>query len=101
VTEVSVGIADVDFARPERYPVGVYRSATMSNMTLSIEGMHCGGCVRRVTAQLQKVPGVQVQDVAVGSAKLAYDPQQASPETVVGALERIGFKAAVTGGGDQ
>jgi hypothetical protein len=28
-------------------------------LELSIEGMHCGACVRRVTNALQTVPGVQ------------------------------------------
>ena len=42
-------------------------------LELSIEGMHCGACVRRVTNALQTVPGVQVNSVEVGSAKLEFN----------------------------
>ncbi len=44
------------------------------NMTkqieLKIEGMHCDGCVRRVTALLKRVDGVDVESVVVGEAKV-------------------------------
>ena len=39
-------------------------------MELKIEGMHCDGCVRRVTALLKRVDGVDVEQVVVGEAKL-------------------------------
>ena len=32
----------------------------MTAYAISIEGMHCDGCVRRVTAALKKVPGVEL-----------------------------------------
>ena len=64
-------------------------------LTLSIEGMHCGACVRRVTGALQGVPGVQLGLVEVGSAQLAYDPEEATPEEIAAAVNRIGFQASV------
>ena len=64
-------------------------------MKLSIEGMHCGACVRRVTTALTAVPGVQVESVDVGSAKVGFDPEAAKPEQVAAAVDRIGFKAHV------
>jgi copper chaperone CopZ len=64
-------------------------------LKLSIEGMHCEGCVRRVTAALQGIKGVEVDSVEVGSAQTTFDPDQASVEEILGAVNRIGFSARV------
>ena len=37
-------------------------------MRLSIDGMHCQACVQRVRKALEKVPGVEIEQVDVGSA---------------------------------
>jgi copper chaperone CopZ len=60
-------------------------------LTLSIEGMHCGGCVRRVTTALQGVKGVDVGSVEVGSAQMTFDPAQASAEEIAIAVNHLGF----------
>ncbi|HEY1646775.1 MAG TPA: heavy metal-associated domain-containing protein [Terracidiphilus sp.] len=62
---------------------------------MSIEGMHCDGCVRRVTNALSAVDGVRVDSVEVGSATVATDPTRVSPEQVAAAVDRIGFTAHV------
>jgi copper chaperone len=62
-------------------------------LTLSIEGMHCGGCVGRVTAALQGIKGVELDSVEVGSAHVTFDPDQVSTEDIVAAVSRIGFSA--------
>jgi copper chaperone len=64
-------------------------------LTLSIEGMHCGACVRRATVALQRVAGVDLDSVDVGSAKMKFDPEQASPDEITSALDRIGFAAHI------
>ena len=64
-------------------------------LTLAIEGMHCEGCVRRVTAALKGVKGVEVGSVDVGSARTTFDPNQASAEEIAAAVNRIGFSARV------
>jgi copper chaperone len=64
-------------------------------LTLSIDGMHCGACVRRVTDALQKVNGVQVGSVAVGSAQLDFNPKETTAEEITAAVNRIGFQAQV------
>ncbi|MBV8552192.1 MAG: heavy-metal-associated domain-containing protein [Acidobacteriaceae bacterium] len=66
-----------------------------STLKLAIEGMHCGACVRRVTAALQNVPGVQVEKVEVGSAQVVFNPAEANAEQVTSALERIGFTGRI------
>lgn len=64
-----------------------------NQLKLSIEGMHCEGCVRRVTSALQGVKGVEVGSVEVGSARATFDPAKTSPEEIVAAVSRIGFSA--------
>jgi copper chaperone len=64
-------------------------------LTLSIQGMHCGGCVHRVTTALQGVGGVEVGSVEVGSAQMTFDPNQASAEEIAATVNRIGFSAEV------
>jgi copper chaperone len=66
-----------------------------NTLTLSIEGMHCGACVRRVTDALQKVDGVELGSVEVGSAKLAFDPEESTADQIAAAVNRIGFQASV------
>lgn len=60
---------------------------------LSIEGMHCDGCVRRVTNAIAAVAGARAESVQVGSATVAVDPASASPEQVASAINGIGFTA--------
>lgn len=68
----------------------------MQTLNVTIGGMHCGACVRRVTQQLQQTPGLQVQEVSVGSARVAYDPKLTSPQAIIGAIERIGFQPTLS-----
>lgn len=69
--------------------------AGTQELSLRIEGMHCGACVRRVTGALEKVPGLKVLAVEVGSASVSYDPAQATPADVAAAVGSIGFPATV------
>jgi copper chaperone CopZ len=42
---------------------------------------------------LQKLPGVNVEEVSVGSARLTYDPAAVRVESIVDAVNQIGFAA--------
>lgn len=64
-----------------------------SPLRLSIDGMHCGACVRRVTEVLQKTAGVELGSVEVGSAQMSFDPKQITPEDILAAVNGIGFTA--------
>jgi copper chaperone len=64
-----------------------------TKLSLAIEGMHCGGCINRVTAALAKVAGVTVEKVEVGSAQVSYDPAAATPAQIADSVNRIGFSA--------
>jgi copper chaperone CopZ len=63
------------------------------NITVTIGGMSCDGCVRSVRTALARLPGVQVIDVAVGSAKLTLDDALSTESDVARALDRAGFQA--------
>ena len=65
------------------------------DVVLQIQGMHCGACVRRVTNALEKVGGVKINNVEVGSASVTVDPQSVRPEQLIEAVNRIGFQATV------
>lgn len=65
-------------------------------LKLSIEGMHCGGCVTRLTNTLKKLDGVEVKQAEVGSAEVAFDEQRVSKEDIAAAVEKIGFQVVGT-----
>ncbi len=64
---------------------------------LKIEGMHCDGCVRRVTSALSKTPGVHVGSVEVGSATITMEPGVPA-ESAAEAVKKIGFAASIAPG---
>jgi len=67
----------------------------MRLITLRIEGMHCGACVRRVTQALQKVEGAEVQEVRLGAARVRIKDSSATEPTIVASLTRAGYSAHV------
>jgi copper chaperone len=67
----------------------------MEQKTIAIQGMSCGHCVASVKGVLGQLNGVEVQEVTVGSAKVSYDPQVVTPETIAQAIEEQGYTAHV------
>ena len=63
-------------------------------IVLSVDGMSCQHCVRRVTTALAKVPGVRVDEVTVGRARVEVS-DDAPVGALVSALERAGYRARV------
>lgn len=64
-----------------------------TTLKLAIDGMHCGGCVNRVTNALKKLEGVEVRDVQVGSAEVSYEEAKVRPAAIAEAVNKIGFTA--------
>jgi len=62
-----------------------------ATIQLSIQPMHCGGCVTRVTNLLRALPAVVPKSVAIGSAEVDYDPIASTEEAVVAALRKAGY----------
>jgi copper chaperone len=65
----------------------------MRETQIAISGMSCGHCVARVTKALSAVPGVRVDAVEVGSARVAYEPSASSMETILRAVRDLGYGA--------
>ena len=67
----------------------------MNEVTIKIEGMHCGGCVRNVTRTLEALPGVSGAEVSLerACAIVQYDPAAIDEQTMRCAVEEAGFDA--------
>ncbi len=64
----------------------------MKTALLKIEGMHCQACVRRVTAAIEKVTGLESAKVEIGSANVEFDPEKTSEQEIAAAVRAIGFE---------
>lgn len=65
----------------------------MSEITLRIDGMHCGACVRRVSQALASTEGVEVKEVRVGAARIATEQDGPAAERAIDALSKAGYPA--------
>jgi copper chaperone CopZ len=63
----------------------------METRHLEITGMTCGHCVMAVKKSLSQLPGVDVQDVRVGSATVTYDPARVTAAMLEAAVEAEGY----------
>ncbi len=66
----------------------------MAEITLLIDGMHCGACIRRVTQALSSAEGVSVSEVRLGAARISA-PDATPPDAAIAALAKAGFAAHV------
>lgn len=67
----------------------------MAEFTLRIDGMHCGSCVRRVSQTLAATPGVVVNEVTIGAARLSSPEEPAPVDAAIAALAKAGYAAHV------
>ena len=65
----------------------------METVNLAIQDMQCGGCAEKVSTALKSLAGTKVEEVAVGSARVSFDPKQTSAAALIGAVNHLGFKA--------
>jgi copper chaperone CopZ len=66
-------------------------------VTLRIDGMHCGSCIRRVTQSINTAGPFHVKEVRLGAARfdVPAGTEAASANLAVRALSNAGFIAAV------
>ena len=69
----------------------------MERMTMKIEGMSCGHCVSQVANALKDLGGVDVEQVEVGTATVAYDPGATPRDRITKAVEDSGYVVTSTG----
>jgi copper chaperone CopZ len=65
----------------------------MSQFTLKIDGMHCASCVRRVSQALASADGLVVNEVTVGTARLASEAEPPPVDQAIAALAKAGYAA--------
>ena len=70
-------------------------TTSTEQVSLAIGGMSCGHCVAAVTEALAGLPGVEVRQVAVGSASVGLDPRVTSRDRLVDAIREAGYEARV------
>ncbi len=63
-------------------------------MNIAIEGMHCEACVKRVRMALEKVEGVAVREVSIGSAVVDGDAKQQA--AALEAIQRAGYQPHIS-----
>jgi copper chaperone CopZ len=68
----------------------------MATLTLRIDNMHCGACIRRVTQTLNALPSTHADEVRVGSARIHTE---AAPDQIQQALTAAGYPAFVESAG--
>ena len=66
----------------------------MATLSLSIDGMTCVHCTKRVQVALRRVPGVSKARINLMEklAMIDYDPEIASPRDLIGAIREEGFE---------
>ncbi len=70
--------------------------AQTETCTLDLQGMHCASCVGRIERSLKKTAGVEdaAVNLATNRARIIYDPAQATPASLIAAIEKSGYAAA-------
>jgi copper chaperone CopZ len=95
--DIGEGGIEVDTGRG--YRIFALLEELMDKLTLTIDGMSCGHCVARVKQTLAAAPGVHVDGVAIGSASLAYDATETTPDEIAAAVSNAGYPARVKSAG--
>ncbi len=67
------------------------------HVKIAIEGMHCTSCAHGIKAMLKRTPGVIAAEVSFErrEAVVEYDSSRTSPEKIVEAIDKMGYKAKV------
>jgi len=71
-------------------------TGTDTRLQLELEGMTCAACAARIERKLNKLDGVEASvNYATDRAAVSFDPARVAVEDLVGAVEAIGYGAAL------
>ena len=72
-------------------------TAAFKNVAIPVAGMSCGSCVRHIRTALGQQPGVKTGEVnlARGEVTVCFNPELTTIETIVEAIRKSGYQAAV------
>ncbi len=84
------------YALPIRAAAKAEGGPPPQTLTLAIENMHCGGCLKSVERAALGVPGVASARASLAAKRVSvtFDGARASEADVIDALRRVGFAAA-------
>lgn len=68
----------------------------MEKVTLKVDGMSCGHCVKAVEKALRSVEGVSLEQLAIGSATVSFDPTRTTVGALIDAVSDAGYEASET-----
>ncbi|HYG11120.1 MAG TPA: heavy metal translocating P-type ATPase [Pyrinomonadaceae bacterium] len=71
----------------------------IERVDLSLTGMTCNACARRIERRLTNAEGVRSANVnfATARARVEYDPRATAPPRLIGTVEEIGYGASDAG----
>jgi len=82
---------------PETLDLSLYvqRRDGTAHIDLAVEGVACGGCIRKIEASVQALPGIVAARLNFANRRLAVDWRdgEADPAEVIETLESIGYRA--------
>ena len=64
-------------------------------ITLKIDGMHCGSCIRRVTQAIHAAGPFDVEEVRLGAARFQAAEDAGALVAAIAALAKAGYAARV------
>ena len=70
--------------------------ASLKSVTLTVENMNCGGCMRKIERALTPAPGVASARANLSAKRVAisFDADRTEPEQLIETLKAAGFNAA-------
>lgn len=80
----------------ETQPSYANQQQALASLTLSIDGMHCAGCVGRVEKALTETPGVSSATVSLADGRALIKGTNLDSEQLIASVVSRGFTAAVT-----
>ncbi|MBK8266713.1 MAG: heavy-metal-associated domain-containing protein [Nannocystis sp.] len=68
-------------------------ASALTTTELRVEGMVCGSCEGAITAELQKLDGVDsaTADHQAQRVTVRHDPSRASVDAIIAAIDRLGY----------
>src|SRR5512147_778413 len=71
------------------------RAMAQHTIELQLTGMTCAACAARIEKVLNRADGVRAAvNFATETARVAYEPDKATPETLIGLVRKAGYDAA-------
>jgi copper chaperone len=65
----------------------------LAEYALRIDGMHCGSCMRRVSQALAATPGIVVNEVRIGAARVSSNEDPPPLGLAIAAIAKAGYTA--------